>query len=128
MIKKSHHTKAHTFTSRTSQHTDQSLQKSVLFSHLRTNSIIFSPTFRCFNFLANTQPTTDKQLDSLLQTLIGQCNLTRKTEARTANTGFASGGLTCKLEALCFYSSSVLVDSFVLRNPPERKVFYVLTK
>ena len=23
--------------------------------------------------------------------------------------------------ALCFYSSSVLVDSFVLRNPPERK-------
>jgi len=37
------------------------------------------------------------------------------------NTGFASGGLTCKLGALCFYSSSVLVDSFVLRNPPERK-------
>jgi hypothetical protein len=37
------------------------------------------------------------------------------------NTGFASGGGTCKLEALCFVSSSVLVDSFVLRNPPERK-------
>jgi hypothetical protein len=40
---------------------------------------------------------------------------------RTANTGFASGGLTCKLGAMCFYSSSVQVDSFVLRNPPERK-------
>ena len=38
-----------------------------------------------------------------------------------ANTGFASGGLTCKLGVLCFYSSSVLVDNFVLRNPPERK-------
>ncbi len=37
------------------------------------------------------------------------------------NTGFASGGVTCKLGALCFYSSSVLADSFVLRNPPERK-------
>jgi hypothetical protein len=37
------------------------------------------------------------------------------------NTGFASGGLTCKIGALCFYSSSVLVDNFVLRNPPERK-------
>ncbi len=37
------------------------------------------------------------------------------------NTGFASGGVTCKLGALCFYSGSVLVDSFVLRNPPERK-------
>jgi hypothetical protein len=38
-----------------------------------------------------------------------------------ATTGSASGGLTCKLGALCFYSSSVQVDSFVLRNPPERK-------
>ena len=37
------------------------------------------------------------------------------------NTGFASGGGTSKLGALCFYSSLVLVDSFVLRNPPERK-------
>ena len=37
------------------------------------------------------------------------------------NTGFASGGVTCKLGALCFYESAVLVDSFVLRNPPERK-------
>ncbi|MBX3043349.1 MAG: hypothetical protein KF896_06500 [Ignavibacteriae bacterium] len=39
----------------------------------------------------------------------------------TANTGFASGGVTCKLGALCFYSSSVQVDSFVLRNPLLRK-------
>jgi hypothetical protein len=46
---------------------------------------------------------------------------TTTEENRTANTGFASGGVTCKLEALCFYSSVVLVDSFVLRNPPERK-------
>ena len=37
------------------------------------------------------------------------------------NTGFASGGVTCNLGALCFYSSSVLVDRFVLQNPPERE-------
>ena len=44
------------------------------------------------------------------------------TEIRAAhNTGFASGGVTCKFVALCFYSSSVQVDSFVLRIPPERK-------
>ncbi len=36
------------------------------------------------------------------------------------NMGFASDGVTCKLDALCFYSSSVLVDIFVLRNPPKR--------
>ncbi len=37
------------------------------------------------------------------------------------NTGFASGGVTCKLGALCFYLSVVQVDSFMLQNPPERK-------
>jgi len=44
-----------------------------------------------------------------------------ETEGYAGNTGFASGGLTWKLGALCFYSSSVQVDSFVLPNPPERK-------
>ncbi len=34
----------------------------------------------------------------------------------TANTDFASGGVTCKLGALWFYSSVVWVDSFVLPN------------
>jgi len=43
-------------------------------------------------------------------------------ESRPHNTGFASGGLTCKLGALYFYSSAVQVDSFVLRNPPKCKV------
>ena len=44
-----------------------------------------------------------------------------KTKTTTANTGFASGGVTCKLGALYFYLSSVLVDSFMLRNPPLHK-------
>lgn len=48
-------------------------------------------------------------------------------ERRTAeNTGFASGGVTCKLGDLCFYSSVVQVDSFVLQNPartPSAKTF-----
>jgi len=51
--------------------------------------------------------------------------MTTEKEARTDNTGFASGGVTCKLGALCFYSSSVLIDSFVLRfaaaNRPNAK-------
>ena len=48
-----------------------------------------------------------------------------QTEAHAGNTGFALCGVTCKLGALCFYSSSVLVDSFVLRNPPERQALSV---
>ena len=45
----------------------------------------------------------------------------KNNKQRTANTGFASGELRCKFGTLCFVSSSVLVDSLVLRNPPERK-------
>ncbi len=59
---------------------------------------------------------------SLSTKTIMQTDKSLTTERKTPyNTGFASGGLTCKLGALCFYSSSVLADSFVLRNPPERK-------
>jgi len=38
---------------------------------------------------------------------------------RIFNTGFASGGVTCKLGALCFYSSSVLVDPESFRDAPK---------
>jgi hypothetical protein len=89
----SRHTKAHTFTSHTSHETDQSLQKSVLFPDPRRNSNVFFPTLRCNIFFANAQPSTDKQPDSLLQILTGQCNLIQTTEARTVNMGFASGGV-----------------------------------
>ena len=37
-----------------------------------------------------------------------------RNRTTTANTGFASGGMTCNLGALCFYLSSVQIDSFVL--------------
>ena len=40
-----------------------------------------------------------------------------KIESTGYNTGFASGVVTSKLRVLCFVSSSVLVDNFVLRNP-----------
>jgi len=42
-------------------------------------------------------------------------------EARTTNTGFASGGVTCKLGALCFYASSLLVDSSSSETRPNAK-------
>jgi len=103
----------------TSPHTDQSLRKSVP-ALPKKKFIFFLPTLRCFNFFAIGQPMTDKHFDSSEHK---QKVVQLDTEDRTpsANTGFASGGVTCKLGALCFESSVVLVDSFVLRNPPERK-------
>ena len=40
-----------------------------------------------------------------------------KTETRTANRRLAKKRVQCLNEALCFYQSSVLVESLVLRNP-----------
>jgi len=44
-----------------------------------------------------------------------------RQDRTVCNTGFASGVVACKPGPLCFVSSLVQVDSFVLRNPPERK-------
>jgi hypothetical protein len=45
-----------------------------------------------------------------------------QTERKAAdNSRLASCGVKCKLEALCFYSSSVLVDNLVFQNPPLRQ-------
>ncbi len=118
---KSQHLKAHTFVSHTSQDSDQSLQKNVLFSYPKRNSIFFPATLLCFYFFAIALYKTDKQSKSLLQPLVSQSILTRKTEARTGNTVFKSDGMKCKLGFLCFVSNVVLLASFVLRNPPKLK-------
>ncbi len=44
-----------------------------------------------------------------------------KSRMPATNTGFASGGVMCKLEALCFYSSVVLVDSLCSETRPNAK-------
>jgi|APTNR8051073442_1049403.scaffolds.fasta_scaffold04057_4 hypothetical protein len=100
---KCQHTKAHTFASRTSQHTDQSLQKSVLFSNPRRNSFFFFPPFGVLIFFHPHKPRqTSNQSISLLQTLTGQRNLTRTTEARTGNMRLASCGVKCLNSSLVF--------------------------
>ncbi len=40
------------------------------------------------------------------------------TRSADYNTGFTLSEMTCKLGALCFYSSSVQIDSLELRTPP----------
>jgi len=75
---------SHTFASPTSQHTSQSLQKSVPAQPHR-NSVT-----------ADKQTTTDRR---------AACNSTyKKLAVQWLN------------KALCFVSSSVVADSFVLRN------------
>jgi hypothetical protein len=118
---KSQHTKAHTFASRTSPNRNQSLQKSVLFSRPRRNSIFFSPTLRCFNFFATAQqPMTDKYLDRTMQDTNRQ-ELDMDEEARTGNSGFAKKRVQWLIEHSASHQLLCYVDSLVLRNPLLRK-------
>ena len=117
--KDSHRTGVSTFASRTSPSTDQSLQKSFHLSNTYKIELkkISSPSEN--KKYATAQPNTTQTMTVKLNNDNGL--QTRWTRTPAGNTGFASGGVTCKLGALCFYSSSVQIDSFVLRNPPERK-------
>ena len=45
----------------------------------------------------------------------------RKYRNTTANSRLPQVAVTWLSESLCYYSASVQVDSFMLRNPPERK-------
>jgi len=45
----------------------------------------------------------------------------RNENKTAANKGLAKVAVQWLIEHLCFVSSAVLADSFVLRNPPERK-------
>jgi hypothetical protein len=113
---KSPHTKNTLLKKRTSHRFKQFFLREYFFSQPRRNSILFSSTLRCFNFFATPQPTTDKQLNSLLLNLTGQCSLTRTTEARTGNSGFKKLAVQWLNQVQYFNQTFVQFDSFVLRN------------
>jgi hypothetical protein len=71
-------------------------------------------------------------LSSFNAGLINNYKRMTKTEAHASNKGLAIAGGQWLNEALCILSSSVLADSFVLRNPllsqaPKRQAVKKLT-
>jgi hypothetical protein len=114
---KSQHTKAHTFASCTSPNADQSLQKSVLFSHPRRNSIYFSPTLRCFNFFATAQqPTTDEYLDRTIQET-NRLQHDIDEEARTGNSTYPKGWVSCFKDSFVVHQTLVFQIKFCGKSP-----------
>ena len=95
--------------------------KRVFFSPSQEEFYFFSPTLRCFNFFATTQPTTYKHSDSLLQTLTGHSNLTRTTEARTANMVLPQWGVKCFYETFVLKRTVVHLLNFGAKTPPLRQ-------
>lgn len=92
-----------------SQRCEPRFLREYFFLQPREEFYFFSPTLQCFNFFATAQPKPDNHSDILLQTLTGQCNLTRTTEARTANKVLPKAGVTS------FYDTFVLNRTLVFQ-------------
>lgn len=100
------------------------------FSYPRRNSIFFSPTLRCFNFFCQltVRNWTDSasNINCFGQSVSKLATTNLRTDRRaTDNKGFKKLAVQWLNEHLCFVSSAVLADSFVLRNrqllkPPKR--------
>jgi len=89
-------TKAHTFASRTSPSTDQSLQKSVLFGNQKRNLIFFSHP-SVFYFFA----THNRHITSWTETAktLTKSDLTLTEDRRPAcNTGLAKVAVQCSAD------------------------------
>ena len=105
-----------TFASPASQRTYQSLQKSFHLSQPKRISKFFFHAFKKIK----TRKRTDRH--DMTVKLNNDNGLQRWTDRRpTANSVLPQLAVTCKIEAECYYHPYVQVDSFVLRNPPERK-------
>ncbi|NBV09635.1 MAG: hypothetical protein EBS09_11105 [Flavobacteriia bacterium] len=105
--------------------------KRVFFSPTQEEiQIIFSPTLRCFNFISiRTVRNMTDSASNVNHFLDSVCKLDTthlRTDRRaTDNKGFKKLAVQWLNEHLCFVSSVVLADSFVLRNrqllkPPKR--------
>ena len=93
---------SHTFASRTSLHTSQSLQKSVPALPKKKFNF-FLPSLRCFNFFA-THSQHDKT--AKLTADKGYSNSTNRTPA--GNTGLAKVAVPCSADRFVVNQSSVL--------------------
>jgi len=106
--------------------------KRVFFSPTQEEiQIIFFPTLRFFNYLFSQRTVltcTHKasNVNRFGQSLCKLDTTTLRMDRRaTDNKGFVKLGVQWLIEQLCFVSSSVLADSFVLRilqlhKPPKR--------
>ncbi|MCZ2459842.1 MAG: hypothetical protein LC128_09445, partial [Chitinophagales bacterium] len=84
---------SHTFASRTSQHTDQRLQKSVPVPPKKNFKIFFPALLKKIK-TPGSQATPDKHSDNSVQTIYRQRNLTRTTEAHAHNKVLPKAGVT----------------------------------
>jgi hypothetical protein len=101
------HTKAHTFASRTSPSTDQSLQKSVLFGNPKRNSIFFSHPSVFYFFATHSRHKNSCTVTAKNYT--GQ-GLTMKVDRRPAcNTGLAKVAVQCSADTFEVNQSLVLL-------------------
>ena len=113
------HTKAHTFASRTSPSTNQSLQKSVLFASPKRNSF-FSSHPSVFYFFA-THNRHQNRWTETAKTFTGQGLTMTKDRRPACNIGFAIWRLTCFYETFVLNQAVVHLLNISAKNPPLRQ-------
>lgn len=113
---KSQYIKALTFASRTGRNTDQSLNKRVLFSHPRRNSIYFSPSLWWFNFFATAQQPTIADFLNRTKQVKNQQQYDVYKVAPIGNSGFKKLAVHWLQEVQLFNQILLVTASFVLRN------------
>ena len=124
---KSQPTKNTLLKKRTSQRFKQFFLREYFFSTPRRNSKIFFPSLRFFNYLFSQRTELNRTDSASNINRFGQSvskldTTTLRTDRRaTDNKGFVKLGVQWLIEQLCFVSSSVLADSFVLRIPQLHK-------
>jgi len=99
------HTKAHTFASRISPSTVQSLQKSVLFGNPKRNSIFFSHP-SVFYFFA-THSRHKNNWTAKAKTYTGQGLTMTEVRRPACNTGLAKVAVQCSADTFVVNQSSV---------------------
>jgi len=79
-----------------------------------------SLTLRCFNFFAHAQPTTDKHTDSSSLDTYKHSNIDTDKEARTANSTYPKGGVSCSKDSFVGNQTLVFQIKFCGKSPALR--------
>ena len=110
---------SYTFASHTSQHTSQSLQKSMPAPR-KDKFNFFLPSLRCFNFFA-THNRHKNSWTATAKSYTGQGLTMTKDRRPACNSGFAKKRVQWLIEHSTSHQILWYVDSLVLRNPLLRK-------
>ena len=120
-MQNSHRTGVSTFAIRTSQHTDQKLQKSFHLTDPRKNFKIFFPTLQKKNKTPDTQARQKSTRQMIVTDDIKMVVTHDRQERQPITAVWRNGGFSASYDSFVVGSSAVLRLNFCAKNPPLRQ-------